>query len=249
MRVRGWIAISVVAALVVVAGVSAAGGVDWGANVEKDMNSGRSNQVFGVDKPLLSTSTASLTQAEALAHPEDLVTLAKSLKASVVAAGPTDNVGVNADQMVLWPPSHPTHIILVNEEGTGEAGLLAPKAALVKATGYYRPEDIDIDAAALAAGNVRFCGNNTGRDAAKYWGETVCITDGTVAGSTGSTTPEVQLLVEGSRSINMPDNIAYQATTGNWIVHEDGSTGTRRPESARTTTSGAASTTARTSTC
>ena len=28
-------------------------------------------------------------------------------------------------------------------------------------TGYYRPEDIDIDAAALAGGSVRFCGNNT----------------------------------------------------------------------------------------
>ena len=134
MRVRGLIAISVVAALVVVAGVSAAGGFDWGATVEKDLNSGRSNQLFGVDKPLLSTSTTSLTEAEALAHPEDLVTLAKSLKASVVAAGPTDNVGVNADQMVLWPPSNPTHIILVNEEGTGEAGLQKVDLSTGKAT-------------------------------------------------------------------------------------------------------------------
>ena len=51
------------------------------------------------------------------------MTLAKGLDASVVAAGSEDNVGPNADQMVLWPPSNPTHIILVNEEGTGEPGL------------------------------------------------------------------------------------------------------------------------------
>jgi len=70
------------------------------------------------------------------------------------------------------------------------------------------------------------CGNDTGRDSARYWGETICFTDGTVAASaSGSTTPQVQLLVQGSQAINMPDNIAYQPGRGNWIVHEDGSTG------------------------
>jgi hypothetical protein len=59
---------------------------------------------------------------------------------------------------------------------------------------------------------VRFCGNNTGRDAARYWGETVCITDGTVAGATSQNSgPQVQLFVQGSPELNMPDNIAYQA--------------------------------------
>ena len=67
---------------------------------------------------------------------------------------------------------------LVGASGTA----LRPLALAVKATGYYRPEDLDIDQAALAAGNVRFCGNNTGRDSARYWGETICFTDGTVAG-------------------------------------------------------------------
>ncbi len=95
-----------------------------------------------------------------------------------------------------------------------------------KATGYYRPEDIDIDTHALAAGNVRFCGNNTGRDSARYFGETICFTDGTLAASaSGSGTPEVTLLVQGTPEFNMPDNIAYQSRRGNWIVHEDGSTG------------------------
>jgi hypothetical protein len=72
----------------------------------------------------------------------------------------------------------------------GNGVALQPLAAAVKATGYYRPEDIDIDTAALAAGNVRFCGNNTGRDSARYFGEAICITDGTVASSaSGGTTP------------------------------------------------------------
>jgi hypothetical protein len=107
----------------------------------------------------------------------------------------------------------------------GNGVALRPLAVAVKATGYYRPEDIDIDTNALAAGNVRFCGNNTGRDSSRYFGETICITDGTVAASaSGSTVPEVTLLLPGSEEINMPDNIAYQASRGNWIIHEDGST-------------------------
>jgi hypothetical protein len=107
----------------------------------------------------------------------------------------------------------------------GNGAALRPLAVAVKATGYYRPEDIDIDTSALAAGIVRFCGNNTGRDSSRYFGETICITDGTVAASaSGGTIPEVTLLVQGSQEINMPDNIAYQASRGNWIIHEDGST-------------------------
>jgi hypothetical protein len=105
---------------------------------------------------------------------------------------------------------------------TGTA--LAPLAVAAGATGYYRPEDLDIDAKALAAGNIRFCGNNTGRDSSRYYGETVCFTDGALAASTGATVPQVQLLVNGSPELNMPDNIAYQPGRGNWVVHEDGTT-------------------------
>jgi hypothetical protein len=108
---------------------------------------------------------------------------------------------------------------------SGNGVALHPLAVAVNATGYYRPEDIDIDTNALAAGNVRFCGNNTGRDSSRYFGETICITDGSVSASaSGSTVPEVTLLVQGSQELNMPDNIAYQASRGNWILHEDGST-------------------------
>ena len=42
--------------------------------------------------------------------------------------------------------------------------LLLPLAADAKATGYYRTEDADLDPLALATGNVRVCGTNTGRD-------------------------------------------------------------------------------------
>ena len=103
---------------------------------------------------------------------------------------------------------------------------LRPLATTAKLTGYYRPEDLSLDEAAIGAGNVRFCGNNTGRDAARYWGETVCITDGTVAGATAQNSgPQVLVFVQGSPELNMPDNIAYQASRQNWIIEEDGSTG------------------------
>jgi secreted PhoX family phosphatase len=103
---------------------------------------------------------------------------------------------------------------------------LRPLATAAKLTGYYRPEDFTFDEDNLAAGNIRLCGNNTGRDAARYWGETVCLTDGTVAASaSGSTVPQMQLLVQGSPQLNMPDNIAFQPGRGNWILEEDGATG------------------------
>jgi secreted PhoX family phosphatase len=94
----------------------------------------------------------------------------------------------------------------------------------LKLTGYYRPEDIDLDAVALAAGSVRFCGNNTGNESQNNnWGQTICITDGTLAQATANTAvPEVQFFVIGSHDFAMMDNIAYQPGRGNWIIHEDG---------------------------
>ena len=392
MRKRRWSVVLGVAAALVVAGVAAAAVMDFGLQTQKGL-ANNSQPLFGVESPLTSSSSTDLNTAQALADPTKLVTLAKGLKATVVAAGPDDNVGPNSDQMVLWPPSNPSYLIAVNEEGTAAPGLqkinlqtgkattiatgindndpvratpwgtiifgeeagdgamyelidplsvegatidrttgassspnirrldalgfnayeglavlpngvtyygnelsanngapggayykfvpttpwtggapitsldqspyasgkvyalrvgsssnfgqgfqygtgswrelvgasgarLAPLAVTEKATGYYRPEDIDLDRGALAAGNVRFCGNNTGRDSARYFGETICFTDGTLAASaSGTTKPEVQLLVQGSPEFNMPDNIAYQPGRGNWIVHEDGSTG------------------------
>jgi hypothetical protein len=383
-----WIAIGAAVLLVTAGAIGAAVLVDVGAQNQQQL-AAHAEQYFGVNNPLEASSTADLNQAQALANPAGLVTLANGLKANVVSAG---NAAPNLDQAVLWPQSSPTYLISVNEEGPAQPGLqkinlatgvattivsginsgdpvratpwgtilfgeeggdtgamyeiidplsvvgatinrtagvssspnirrvnalgfnsfeglailpngvtyygnelspnagaaggayykfvpttpwaggspitsldqspyssgsifalrvgtsgnngqgfsyglgswqpiagngvaLRPLAVAAKATGYYRPEDIDIDTAALAAGNVRFCGNNTGRDTSRYFGETICFTDGTVAASaSGSTVPEVTLLVQGSQEINMPDNIAYQASRGNWIIHEDGST-------------------------
>jgi hypothetical protein len=385
---RLWVVVAAVLVLVGAGAVTAAVSIDFGQQNREQLGQ-RAEQLFGVNNPLEASSTADLNQAQALANPAGLVTLANGLTANVVTSG---NAGANLDQMVLWPQSSPTYIISINEEGPGSPGLqkinlatgvattivsgtdsgdpvrvtpwgtilfgeeagdtgamyelidplsvegatinrttgvsstpkirrvnalgfnsfeglaimpngvtyygnelsanggaaagayykfvpsspwaggapitsldqspysggsifalrvgtsgnngqgfqygrgtwqpiagngvaLRPLAVAAKATGYYRPEDIDVDTNALADGNVRFCGNNTGRDSSRYFGETICVTDGTVAASaSGSTVPEVTLLVQGSEEFNMPDNIAYQASRGNWIIHEDGST-------------------------
>jgi secreted PhoX family phosphatase len=101
---------------------------------------------------------------------------------------------------------------------------LRTEAANNKLTGYYRPEDIDIDLKALAKGNVRFCGVNTGNESEdRNWGEVVCFTDGTLEQALANTAvPEAQLFVVGNPEQAMMDNVAYQPGRGNWIFHEDG---------------------------
>lgn len=104
------------------------------------------------------------------------------------------------------------------------ANLLRNEAAAHQLTGYYRPEDIAIDLKALAQGDVRFCGNNTGNEGTnRNWGETICFTDGTLDEALANTAiPEGQYLVIGFHELAMTDNIAYQPKTGNWIFMEDG---------------------------
>jgi hypothetical protein len=97
-------------------------------------------------------------------------------------------------------------------------------------TAGYRPEDQDIDKGALEDGLVRVCGTNTGQDVDdsdpdgdNFFGETFCITDGTLAEAGSNTAiPEYQLLVSHFPDFAMPDNIAYQPGKGNWLIHEDG---------------------------
>ncbi len=97
-------------------------------------------------------------------------------------------------------------------------------AAGLTLTGFYRPEDADIDPAALSDGQVRFCANNTGNESNdRMWGETICMTDGTLVDATANTgVPELQYLVVGSPDFAMMDNIAYQPGRGNWVILEDG---------------------------
>ena len=102
---------------------------------------------------------------------------------------------------------------------------LRAQAVPLHLTGYYRPEDLEVDRGALSASRVRFCGNNTGDEGAQNWGETICVSDGTVQqAAAGSAVPEVQLFVPGNPAFAMPDNIANQPGRGNWIIHEDAET-------------------------
>ena len=101
---------------------------------------------------------------------------------------------------------------------------LRAAAATLKLTGYYRPEDAEVDPIALSKGLVRWCADNTGNEGDdRNWGETICLTDGTLAQATANTAvPELQYLVMGSSDFAMMDNLAPEPGRGNWIIHEDG---------------------------
>jgi hypothetical protein len=118
-KTKLWVAIGAAVVLVTAGVVAAAVSVDFGAQTQQQLEQ-RAEQLFGVNNPLDASSTADLNQAQALANPAGLVTLAKSLKANVVSAG---NAAPNLDQAVLWPPSAPTHLISINEEGAAQPSL------------------------------------------------------------------------------------------------------------------------------
>jgi hypothetical protein len=94
-------------------------------------------------------------------------------------------------------------------------------------TGYYRTEDNDLDPKALQQGRVRVCIPSTGDEKNHLYGETICLTDGTIAQAQANTAvPEVQPFEFGgtSQGINMPDNIEFQPKRNNVILHEDAET-------------------------
>jgi secreted PhoX family phosphatase len=101
---------------------------------------------------------------------------------------------------------------------------LRAAAATLKLTGYYRPEDFEIDPVARADNKVHFCANNTGNESQNNnWGQTICITDGTLAQALANTAvPAVQFFVLGSADFAMMDNIAYEPIHGNYVINEDG---------------------------
>jgi hypothetical protein len=122
MRKRIGIA-ALVGGAVLIAGsaVAFAGpGLDFGVFRDQAL-SAHSNQLFGVNQPLDASSTRSINQAEALADPTSLATLAKGLQARVVT---TQGPAVD-DQISLWPnDENPTYLIACNEEGTAQPGLV-----------------------------------------------------------------------------------------------------------------------------
>jgi Bacterial protein of unknown function (DUF839) len=123
-----------------------------------------------------------------------------------------------------------TWVPVCSGEACDEIDLRA-QAATLHPTGYYRPEDSDVDPVQKAAGTVRSCGPNTGNEENdQLWGEVICITDGTIADAEANTSiPEVQLFVQGNPGFAMPDNVAFQPRTNNLVVHEDADTGYLTP--------------------
>lgn len=107
---------------------------------------------------------------------------------------------------------------------------------LQKFTGYYRPEDMDIDPVALAKGVFRACWANTGRKShtansvvedSAVQSEIMCLTEeppsAAVPAPATGTIPVVDRFLTGSAERAMYDNVAFQPKTGNLVVTEDGS--------------------------
>ena len=89
------------------------------------------------------------------------------------------------------------------------------------ATGYYRPEDLELDPA-FAGPGVRFCWTDTGLEEGGNYGEVLCAVDSApLVASAGQRTVVVNRFVEGDPDFNQPDNFAFQPKTGNHYVIED----------------------------
>ena len=102
------------------------------------------------------------------------------------------------------------------------ANLRAAGAAL-GLSGFYRPEDLELDARAFAAGEVRACGNNTGNEGDQNFGETICIDDGPAAQATTNTAnPSLQFFVMSYPDLAMQDNLAQHPKKKFWAINEDG---------------------------
>ncbi len=112
------------------------------------------------------------------------------------------------------------------------AGNLAANAiAMGGYTGYYRPEDMDLDPLAWSKGQVRFCWTNTGIDTGANWGEVLCAADESTTDATflTGTKPVVSPFVIGNPSLRMPDNIDFQPGTGILYVLMDATTSAENP--------------------
>ena len=115
--------------------------------------------------------------------------------------------------------------------------LLRNAQLLQKFTGYYRPEDMDIDPLAAEQDVFRACWANTGRmshstgslvENSDVASEVMCLTEEppstAVPSPVTGTIPSVQRFVPGDRAGQMYDNVAFQPHTGNLAIAEDGPT-------------------------
>jgi len=94
-------------------------------------------------------------------------------------------------------------------------------AAKGGATGYYRPEDLELDPKYTGEG-VRFCWTDTQEEVGKGFGEVICAVDRFPAtASSVQRTVTLNRYVEGDDDFNSFDNLEFQPKTGNLYVIED----------------------------
>jgi secreted PhoX family phosphatase len=114
--------------------------------------------------------------------------------------------------------------------------ILRNAQTLQKFTGYYRPEDMDIDPVAAERGVFRACWANTGRmshtdssivENSGVKAEIMCLVEAPPSTSAPNpvtgTIPTVDRFFSGSEERGMFDNVAFQPHTGNLVVLEDNS--------------------------
>jgi len=139
-------------------------------------------------------------------------------------SGNTENGQGNEIGKGVWAP------ITAAPDFNGNINLRAAQDSL-HLTGYYRPEDMDVDPAALAQGVRRVCWTNTGRmsnggdslvEEAATYGEVVCMVDEPKTGAVTNFRPFVTRFFAGGPDANYFDNIAFQPNTGRMVVLEDG---------------------------
>ena len=95
------------------------------------------------------------------------------------------------------------------------------------ATGYYRPEDLELDPMYKDPnGGVKICWMDTQNEGARSYGEVVCAADSVPsAASASQRTVVVSRFLEGDMDMNQHDNIEFQPLTGNIYVIEDHANG------------------------
>jgi len=170
-----------------------------------------------------------------IAVPQSSPLVAGKIYGLRVAAAGSSNWGQGAEiGKGLW--------VLVNTAAAGVVDangntLLRNAQVLQKFTGYYRPEDMDIDPIAAEEGVMRACWANTGRlshasgslvENSAVHGEVMCLTEeppsAAVPSPATGTIPTVVRFVQGGPEAGMFDNVAFQPHTGNLVVLEDGPT-------------------------
>jgi Bacterial protein of unknown function (DUF839) len=115
-------------------------------------------------------------------------------------------------------------------DANGNINLRSAQASL-GLTGYYRPEDLEVDPIAASKGVVRLCWANTGimsngensvvENGANY-GEILSLVDEPAPGAASGAVPLVTRFFAGDPDANHFDNLAFQPNTGYLAVCEDG---------------------------